>query len=587
MNLSVQELTNKALKLHQEGQINLAEEIYRSLLDKNPKDPLVLSLMGTIFIQKSKPKEALSFFHKSLKLDSSQPLTFGNLAVAEYQLKRYESSLKNFNLAIKLQPNYAEAFNNRGNVLRDLGRNDEALDSYNKAALINPNLLDVYVNRGDFYRKNGDIQTAIKEYEIALRIDSSCISALKKCGDLYYEYSLFDKAIIKFEKLLEIEPNEISTIFSCAICYQQNNKLDKALQLYDCFISLDKNNLDALNNKAFIFQSLGDYDKALEIYNNILKLNQHHSSALLNIGIIELTRGNFKDGWNLYEYRWKSVLKDFSRNFNKPQWNHLESIKGKTLLINAEQGFGDVIQFCRYLKLIKELDAKIIIELPSQLVSLISSIKCDFKIIEKGTKLPSFDFYCPVMSLPSVFKTEIETIPASTPYLFSNKDKRLFWSDKLRAFKKNKIGLAYSGSVTHRNNINRSIPLNKFESILELPFDFFILQKELDVNDQELVINFSNLHALNNEINDFSDTAALIEEMDLVISVDTSVAHLSGALAKETWTLIPYVPDFRWMLDRTDSPWYPEMKLFRQDEKNNWDSCLKNIYKKLVNKYLS
>ena len=583
---SEREDVNTALKLHFEGNIIFAKKAYETILKKDPDNSFVLTLMGTIYIQEDNPKEAINYFIKSLKKDSNQPLALGNLAIAEYRLKRYESSLKNFNLAIKLQPNYAEAFNNRGNVLKDLGRSDEALNSYDKAIHINPHLLDVYINRGDLYKKIGDIQKAINEYETALEIDSTYIPALKKSGELFYEHSLFNKAIIKFEKLLEIEPDNLSAVFNCAIGHHKNNNLDRAMQLYDYVITKDSNNLDALNNKAFIFQSLGNYDKALEIYQNILKVKQDHPFALYNIGIIQLTKGNFKDGWKLYEYRWKSELKEVANYSNKSQLINLESVRGKTLLINAEQGFGDVIQFCRYFKLIEKFDVKLIVEMPAQLISLLSSIDSNIKIIEKGTKPPYFDYYCPIMSLPFLFKTELNTIPRTTPYLYSDTKKCSFWSKKISNYKKNKIGLAISGSPKHRNDINRSISLNKFEIILDLPFDFFLLQKELSVNEKNLIKNFSNLYSFFDEINDFSDTAALIEEMDLVISVDTSVAHLSGALAKETWTLIPFRPDFRWMLDRVDSPWYPEMKLFRQTKRNNWDSCLKNIYHELTNKYL-
>lgn len=572
---------DKALKLHQEGNFPLAEEIYQSILESNPDNAFVLSLIGTTLIQKNKPKEAIHYFTKSLSLDSNQPLAFGNLAVAEYQLKRYESSLNHFNAAIQLQPNYAEAFNNRGKTLLKLGKNELAIESYNQAIKINPTLLDAYINRGDLYRDQDKMQEAINEYEKILKINPNYADALTKAGELFLEYSIFDKAISNFEKLLALNPKNKSALFCCAISHQKNNHLEKAKQLYDQLINEDSENLDALNNRAFILQSTGNYNEALNEYKKILQRNKYHAFALLNIGIIKLTLGNLEEGWKLYEFRWVSELSKLQKKLNKPLWLGNESLRGKTILIHLEQGFGDAIQFCRYFKMLEALEVKIIVELPLLLIPLISFMQCNLQIIEKGKKLPSFDYHCPIMSLPLAFKTTLESIPALTPYLYVNKEKRIDWKHKLKTFKRKKIGLAFSGSATHNNDVNRSIPLYQFKSILDLPFDFFVLQKDIREEDKKTLALFPNLYHYRKELEDFSDTAALIEAMDLVISVDTSAAHLAGALRKEIWVLIPQNPDFRWMLDRTDSPWYPEMKLFRQKKTGEWHFVIESIIKSL------
>jgi tetratricopeptide (TPR) repeat protein len=576
---------DKALKLHQEGNIPLAKEIYQSILESNPNNDFVLSLMGTVLIQENKPKEAINYFTKSLSLDQNQPLALCNLAVSEHQLKRYESSLNHFNAAIQLQPNYAEAFNYRGKTLLKLGKKELAIKSYNQAIKINPTLLDAYINRGDLYRDQDNVEEAIDEYEKILKINPNYADALTKAGELFLEYSIFNKAISNFEKLLALNPKNKSALFYCAISHQKNNHLEKAKQLYDQLINEDSENLDALNNRAFILQSMGNYNEALNEYKKILQRNKHHANALLNTGIIKLTLGKLEEGWKLYEFRWAGELKKFQKYLNKPLWLGNESLKGKIILIHLEQGFGDAIQFCRYFKMLEALGARIIVELPVPLIPLISSMQCNLQIIEKGKKLASFDFHCPIMSLPLAFKTTLETIPAITPYLYVNNEKKLDWKHKLQEFQRKKIGLAFSGSATHPNDVNRSIPLHQFKSILDLPFDFFILQKDIRGGDKKTLDLFPNIHNYQNELDDFSDTAALIQAMDLVISIDTSVIHLAGALRKETWVLIPQNPDFRWMLDRTDSPWYPKMKLFRQKEIGKWNFVIDNILKSLKNTF--
>ena len=305
------------------------------------------------------------------------------------------------------------------------------------------------------------------------------------------------------------------------------------------------------------------------------------ANAYWNKSLVELTLGNYEQGWKLFEWRWKSFSKKCVREFSESLWLGDFSISGKTVLIYSEYGLGDVIQFCRYIKMIKDLGATVILEVDSPLVSLLSTLKTDVTIIEECSSLPAIDFQCPMMSLPLAFKTTVESIPSDIPYLFVDVDKQRVWKERLGTKTKKRIGFVCSGSTIHKDDTKRSVPLHLLKPLLDLPFEFHLLQKEIRSDDEAFLAENSQIQTHQEDLIDFSDTAALIKEMDLVISVDTSVAHLAGALGCPVWILIAWKPDWRWLLDRTDSPWYPTATLFRQPEMGSWESVISDVCQRL------
>jgi ADP-heptose:LPS heptosyltransferase len=284
----------------------------------------------------------------------------------------------------------------------------------------------------------------------------------------------------------------------------------------------------------------------------------------------------------LYESRLeKEDLKTNYPTYPQLAWRGQEDIRGKKILIHSEQGLGDSIQFIRYLEQIHQLGAEIILEVPKTLATLVNTIKTPITVIEKGSKLPEFDAYCPLLSLPYVFKTTVDTIPSVVPYLFADKKKVSKWNHRLGVKTRKRIGLVWSGSTVHKNDHNRSIPLEIFTDLLKLPVEWHSLQNEYRTKDKNFLDSHPEIRQHQEELGDFADTAALIECMDLVISVDTSVAHLAGALGKTTWILLPFIPDFRWMLEREDCPWYPTVKLLRQDEERDWKKVITKLMREL------
>jgi hypothetical protein len=294
-----------------------------------------------------------------------------------------------------------------------------------------------------------------------------------------------------------------------------------------------------------------------------------------------LLAGKLEEGWKRYEWRWqKADYIQYKREFAQPQWDG-KDIKGKTICLHAEQGFGDAIQFIRYAPLVAKNGARVIVEAPYPLIDLFKTVEGIDMLVKRGDSLPDFDVHCPILTLPMLFKTSMQSIPASVPYIHSDPARKSRWTERLSAGKKRlKVGIAWSGNPDHKNDRNRSISFAMLRPIAEMPqVSLYSLQKGIVSSEIEAQIQEAGMIDYTGDIGDFADTAALIDNLDLIISVDTSVAHLAGALGKNVWVLLPYAPDWRWLLGRNDSPWYPTMRLYRQSLPGDWEGVVKEVFK--------
>ena len=297
-----------------------------------------------------------------------------------------------------------------------------------------------------------------------------------------------------------------------------------------------------------------------------------------------LLGGQFAQGWQEYEWRWKNenVNKIAGiRSFSQPLWLGEESLKDKTILLYGEQGLGDTIQFCRYIALVAELGAKVILEVQRPLVKLLKNLEGVSQIVAEGGTLPAFNYQCPLLSLPLAFKTELHNIPSVSEHITSDSENVKKWQTKFGEKFKPRVGLVWSGSAEHKNDHNRSLTLSHLLSYLPSNMEYVCLQKELRGIDKVVLEKNSHIQFYGDALEDFTDTAALCDLIDVVISVDTSVAHLAGTLGKKTWVLLPYSPDWRWLLDRDDSPWYPSAKLYRQKKIGDWNGVLEKLKRDL------
>jgi hypothetical protein len=356
------------------------------------------------------------------------------------------------------------------------------------------------------------------------------------------------------------------------------------MEAYSKAIAANPNFATAYSNRGFLLNALKRHNEAMADYDKALALNPDYADAYLNKSLLKLLLGEYEEGWELHEWRWKrSELKPENiSSFAQPLWLKKESLAGKTILLQAEQGLGDTIQFCRYVPMVQALGANVILEVQPPLAELISTSITSVKTIARGTPLPHFDFHCPLMSLPLAFKTTLNTIPAAVPYLFAPTQKQKLWQDQLGKKSKPRIGIVWSGAIQNTKLSYRSIPLSLLAPRLDYDrYDFFALQTEIKPDDRDVLTN-SRITLLADKLKDFTDTASVISEMDLIITIDTSVAHLSGALGKPTWVMLAFAADFRWLLDRDDSPWYPTARLFRQEKLGDWQEVVEKVKDKLM-----
>lgn len=430
---------------------------------------------------------------------------------------------------------------------------------------------------------SGRLREAIDVYGKLLISQSKNAQLWYLIGTANLQLKQYEQGFEQLKRALSLDPKNPPAYKNRATAFRELGLFDEALADFDTAISLNPNYAEAHNDRGVLLKYLNRIDESIASFDKALAVNPKFADAYFNKATALILTGSFSEGWALFE--WRLRMSDVRKNYYKfpqPAWRGGEYIQAKKLFIHSEQGFGDVVQFCRYLPKIDSLGAEVIFEVPGALASLISSLKCPMTVVPKGAELPKFDAYCPVMSLPYVFKTTLTTIPAANPYLFSDQQKTKIWQEKLGDKKKFRIGLVWSGSTEHTEDAYRSISLEELLPLIDLPIEWHSLHKEYRQHDLEVLRQNIAIQQHQDDLKDFSDTAALIECMDLVISVDTSVAHVAGAIGKPVWILLPFAPDYRWMLDIEDSPWYPSARLFRQSASGDWRSVITAVIRELI-----
>jgi tetratricopeptide (TPR) repeat protein len=521
-----------------------------------------------------------------------QILLILNQAVELYQLGRWEQVLKLIHLALEIQPKNTFLWGNKGVVLQKLGRHPEAVSCFDAAIAINTHSdhlaahsANSWFNRGNSFKDLNAFQDALDSYDHALAITPNDAEIHNNRGVSLQGLKQLDLALMSFEKALSLDFGYAQAHYNRGMVFQDLGRFEEALASFDVAIRLNPTYLEAHNNRGLLLQDLNRFEEALISFEAALAIKPDYPDGCWNKALLLILLGQYREGWALYEWRWKTSSYPKARQFLAPLWLGQESLAGKTIFVYPEQGFGDFIQFCRYIHLLENMGAHVVLEVPRPLFGLISSMLGHFSMVEQGVvneaELVDFDFQCPVMSLPLAIQTDVDTIPVPIPYLFTNDEKQSVWCNRLGPKTKKRIGLAWAGSASHKNDHNRSFSLALLAPMLEMPIEFHCLQKELRPMEAEVLQNLPQIHQHLDALKDFSDTAALIAQMDLVISVDTAVAHLAGAMGKETWILLPFMPDYRWMLDRSDCPWYPTVSLFRQTERGQWKSVIANIAEQL------
>lgn len=536
-----------------------------------------LSNRGVALQDLGRLPEALESYGRALAVRPNFAEALCNRGNALKALKRLDHALESYNQALALRPNDAEVLYNRGNVFRELGRLEEAVASYDRALAACPEHADALSNRGTTLEKLGRFDDALHSYDLALTVRADFGEALSNRGNTLKALRRFEEALESYDRALAIHPERVEVIYNRGVTLQELRRFAEALESYDRALAVLPDHAEALCNRGVILQELGRFADALESYDRALAIYPHHVQAQWNRALVLLLIGSFTEGWLGYEWR-RKLDSWIPRSFQGTEWSG-DSLAGKRILLYAEQGFGDAIQFARYASLAAARGARVVLEVHPPLKSLLTGLSGVDVVVARGEPLPPCDMHCSLLSLPLMFGTTVDTIPADVPYIRPTADRYEKWRKRLPQGLV-LVGLAWSGSQASIRDHQRSIPFEQLAPVLTVPgIQFVSLQKDVRTADACALRQHSEVIDFGEDIKDFSDTCAAIAQLDIIISVDTAVAHLAGAMDKPVWILLPHIPDFRWLLGRDDSPWYPSARLFRKTDTGNWGeviSCLKN-----------
>ncbi len=574
-------LNNRGNVLKEMGRFDEALASYNRALSVKPNHAGALNNRGVTLHVLGRFDEALANFDHALVLQADYVDALCNRGNTLHALKRFDEALANYDRAIVLRPGVVEAHCNRGNTLRELKRYDEALASYDCALVSRPNLVEAISNRGITLAELKRYDEALPNLDRAIAMRPNDPELLNKRGVVLDEVKRHAEALADYDRALALRPDYADAVYNRGNALHDLKRFDEALVCYDRLLPVRQNDADTLNNRGKILKELNRYDEALECSARALALKPDNIVAHCNEASMRLLKGDFARGWAEYEWRWKKTdMAPNKRDFAQPLWLGEGDIAGKTMLLHAEQGFGDTIQFCRYASMVAARGARVILEVDKPLQSLMQGTAGPSEVVLKGDALPQFDVHCPLLSLPLAMGTRLDTVPADVPYLNAPADAAAVWDARLGPKTRPRIGIAWAGNAKHERDRERSIGLPAFFPLLDFDATYVSLHKEVSTDDAALLKDRGILH-FGDLLGDYSDTAGLISQLDLVVSVDTSVVHLAGALAKSVWILVAYVPDWRWMLERDDSPWYPTLRVFRQDAARTWDGVITHVHRAL------
>jgi tetratricopeptide (TPR) repeat protein len=646
--LRIQQALDLAVQHHRAGRLQEAEGIYRQILAREPNHTDALHFLGLIAHQLGRNETAVDLISRSLALNPNVPEAHCNLGCALHDMGRREEAVAAYLQAIALKPDYPEAHYNLGIALKNKGDIDAAVAAYRQAIALKPDHAAAYFNLGIALTDSGKIDQAIAAYGQAIALRPNYVEAISNLGNIFYSQGRSNEAVAAHRQAVALRPDRAAPLNNLANALQGIGQLDEAVAAYRRAIALEPDFPEPYSNLGNLLREMGKLDESIAVCrraialrpdypeahfnfsNALMEKGQLHESiaagrqamalrpdfpeAHRNLSLALLLEGDFRQGWE--EYEWRSKCKDFrSRpwNFPQPQWDGSD-LANRTILIHMEQGLGDAIQFARYVPLVAERGGKVIFACYPQLRRLLQGISGITTWLAPGEAIPPFDVHCPLLSLPRAFGTTLESIPAKVPYLSSEPTLSQSWQTRLAAVPSAlKVGLVWAGNPSHKTDRNRSMKLADLAPVMRVSgVRFFSLQKGEAAMQAKTPPEGMELVDWTGELNDFADTAALIDNLDLVISVDTAVAHLAGAMGKPIWLMLPFAPDWRWMEARegkaeggrrkvegedfdlsspapslfrlppsgfrlSSSPWYPTARLFRQPAAGDWERVIAEV----------
>jgi len=543
--MSVSQVFAMAWEHHQAVHLQQAEQLYRQILQLDANHVHAWHLLGVIACQTGRGNLAVDYLHAALRLNPDWAEAHNHLGIALQEQGKVAEAVASYQQALRLMPDYADAHNNLGNALREQGQLGEAVGSLEQALRLRPDYAEAHNNLGIALQGLGKFAEAVVHLEQALRLRPDYPEAHNNLGTVLCEEGKMAEAVIHWEQALRLRPDYANA----------HNNLGRAL--------LEQ----------------GKMAEAVASYQQALRLRPGDAEAHNNLSMLWLLLGNFEQGWP--EYEWRLQMKDFPPALRpQPCWDG-RPLDGKTILLYAEQGLGDTLQFIRYAAVVKQRGGTVVAECQPALLRVLAGCAGIDHLLPQGGPLPACDVRAPMLSLPLLCGTTVTTIPAEVPYLVADRSRIEHWRDRLAVVSGFKVGICWQGNPRNKNDRRRSVPLAQFAPLAAIRGVHLVsLQKGPGV-DQLGGLDFDvvDLGSKLDEEGAFVDTAAVMQSLDLLISVDSAVAHLAGALGMPVWLALSFSPAWRWLLEREDSPWYPSMRLFRQPQPGQWPAVFERIAK--------
>lgn len=571
---------NLAAVQWQMGRIPDALASYDQAITFEPSDVLAHFNRAMLLNGSGQKDAALAGFDQTIACNAGYfPAHFARAALLQ-ERRHWDESLASYDRAVALNPADPSAHYNRGTVLKQLERWMDALASFDRALAVNEKFSRAHTARAEVLGRLNRSTEAVDSYDRALALEPGDATTHNNRGAVLQSLKELDRALASYNCALAANPAYAEAHFNRGSVLADLRDFTGALASYDQALALKPDFADVYINRAVALEAEGRLSEAIASVRRGIALKPDQAEAHFNLALFLLKSGDLLSGWGELEWRWRAKSGPIYREkrvFREPLWLGKEDLAGKTILLYAEQGLGDALQFCRYVEQVAALGARVILEVPEPLVGICGSLQGVSQVVAFESSLPPFDVQCPLMSLPLAFRTTLESIPAQPRYLRSDGSKVEQWQQRLGAPTKPRVGLTWSGKRAPGTNRERHFPLALLLPYLPDTCQYFCLQTDLRPEDAQTLAQNPTIQHFAQDLQGFSGTAALCECMDLTLSVDTSIAHLSGALGKRTWVMLPHVADWRWLLDRTDNPWYPGMRLFRQQTRSDWTPVFEQI----------
>jgi tetratricopeptide (TPR) repeat protein len=601
------ELLGLAWQYHQAGENGQAEQLCLELLQADVSRVAVLDLLARIAEQTGRPDTAVAYLLQAAQCDPSDPLRHFSVGLALQAADRPEEAVASYRQALALQPDFPEAHNNLASALQACHQSGLAEMHCRHAIQLRPNYTKAYLNLGIAQLAQGRFEEAVACYHWVLQVEPDCAEAYFNLGVALEGQRRLDEAAANYQAALRVRPGFMDAIYGLGNVSKEQGKLEEAGAYYRWALELRPNHAEAHNNLGFVLAEQGFMEEAVQHYHVSLSLQPRYMEPMTNLGVIRarqgrldealhcyeetlrlgpddpearknraflwLLQGNFSQGWPEYEWRWLSG-QDRLPSFVQPRWDGA-NLSGRTILVFAEQGLGDTLQFIRYAPLVKQCGGTVIVQCHAPVERVVAGCAGIDVLIPRGVPIPAFDVQVPLLSLPGIFHTSLATIPAQIPYLYAEPELVEYWRGQIASYPGLRVGIVWQGSPMFSGDRRRSLRLRQLAPLAEVTgVSLFSLQ--VGAGSDQLATAGLPIIDLGSRFNPASlaDLAAVLVNLDLLISVDTAPVHLAGALGVPVWVALPLAPDWRWLLDREDSPWYPTARLFRQQEFGNWDSVI-------------